>query len=205
MTDRGIADFRERCLRLYRDEPESWNKSDEDLNERARLLPDHFNPVPAAVLIGIVERQSELFLILTQRTETLKKHAGQIAFPGGRIDQGETALAAALREASEEIALDRQFVEPLGFLDGYLTVTGYLIKPVVAFVRPGFSTAAQAGEVADIFEVPLAFFSDRANARVDTREFNGIVRRYFVYPYEQRYIWGATAGMLKSMVDTLYG
>jgi 8-oxo-dGTP pyrophosphatase MutT (NUDIX family) len=204
VVEAQVTDFRLRCQKLYRDEPRDWNRSDDDMNQRARLLAHDTIPIPAAVLVGVVFRTSGPCVLLTQRTETLKKHAGQIAFPGGRIDAGETAVTAALREASEEIALKSNFVEPLGFLDGYLTITGYLVKPVVAIIHEGFSTVAQQDEVADIFEVPLEFLTNSSNLRVDSREFKGVQRHYFVYPYGQRYIWGATAGMLKSMSDRLY-
>jgi 8-oxo-dGTP pyrophosphatase MutT (NUDIX family) len=201
---RTEADLRGRVGRLLAMEPHDWNRSDEDMNQRSRMLPESLVPKPAAVLVPLVTRNSGLSVLLTQRTETLSKHPGQIAFPGGRIDQHETAIDAALREAEEEVALHRSFVEPLGFLDGYLTVTGYLVKPVVALVREGHSIEKQAAEVADVFEVPLDFLMNMENLRVDSREFKGVQRHFYVFPFGERYIWGATAGMLKSLYDRLY-
>jgi 8-oxo-dGTP pyrophosphatase MutT (NUDIX family) len=139
--------------------------------------------------------------LLTQRKATLSKHAGQIAFPGGRIDPGETPLQAALRESEEETGLDRAFVEPLGYLDGYLTVTGYFVVPVVARISIGHQLTPQEAEVDEIFDVPLAFLLDPANCKIDTRDWKGLQRQYYVYPYQQRYIWGATAGMIKNLSD----
>ncbi len=204
MTLHSEADLRNRVARLLTDEPMNWHSSDEDMNAKARLLPDNAKLKPAAVLVPIIDRDGQLTVLLTQRTETLSKHAGQIAFPGGRIDAGETALDAALREAEEEVALERKYVEPLGYLDGYLTVTGYLVKPVVALVHPAHSILPQQEEVADVFEVPFDFLMNQSNMRVDTREFKGLVRRYYVFPYGERYIWGATAGMIKNLHDRLY-
>ncbi len=174
------------------------------MNTRSRLLPENLKPMPAAVLVPIINRASGLSVLLTQRTETLSKHPGQIAFPGGRIDPNETALDAALREAEEEVALHRNFIEPLGFLDGYLTVTGYLVKPVVALVREGHVISKQVDEVADVFEVPLDFLMDMSNLRIDSREFKGIQRHYYAFSFGESYIWGATAGMIKSLHDRIY-
>jgi 8-oxo-dGTP pyrophosphatase MutT (NUDIX family) len=201
---RTELDLRARTGRLLAQEPEDWNRSDDDMNARARMLPENLVPKPAAVLVPIVTRSEGLSVILTQRTATLSKHPGQIAFPGGRIDAGETAVAAALREAEEEVALARAFVEPLGFLDGYLTITGYLVKPVVAIIRDGHTITKHDAEVADVFEVPLDFLMDMQNLRIDSREFKGVQRHYYVFPFGERYIWGATAGMLKSLHDRLY-
>ncbi len=176
--------------------------SDFDLN------PDFRPPVatlrPAAVLVAVVARE-ELTLLLTQRAETLNHHAGQIAFPGGRIDgEGETPVEAALREAEEEIGLAPHLVTPLGFLDTYRTGTGYLIEPLVALVDPGFTLRLQAGEVADAFEVPLAFLMDQANHQMHTKIWQGAERRFYAMPYENRFIWGATAGILKNMHERLF-
>jgi 8-oxo-dGTP pyrophosphatase MutT (NUDIX family) len=181
---------------LRADPPDTWDHSDDDMNSKAQMIPVGIKPKPAAVLVGVMENDGPTVL-LTQRTTTLSKHGGQIAFPGGRLDDGETPLQAALREAEEETGLAARFVKPLGYLDGYLTVTGY----VVAQILPGFSFAPQAAEVDEIFDVPLSFLLDDKNRETQTREWKGVTRRYYVYPYQQRYIWGATAGMIKNLSD----
>ncbi|MDE2445356.1 MAG: CoA pyrophosphatase [Alphaproteobacteria bacterium] len=174
------------------------------MNDRARMIPNGVITKPASVLIGIVNRAAGPTVLLTQRTAHLSSHAGQIAFPGGRRDEGETALQAALREADEETGLKPEFVTPLGYLDGYLTVTHYLVTPVVALVREGFSLQAHAHEVDEIFEVPLNFLMDPANCQTHSREWKGMVRHYYVFPHGERYIWGATAGMIRNLYDRLY-
>ncbi len=205
MNGFSFNEFRERAgARLLAAAPDGWDRSDDDMNARARMIPDGVVTRPAAVLVPIVCRENPTIL-LTQRTAHLTKHAGQIAFPGGRLDDGETALDAALRETEEETGLHRDFVEPVGFLDGYLTVTGYVVTPVVAWVREGFEVKPQATEVDEVFEVPLDFLMNRDNLRIDQREFKGVQRHYYVYPFQNRYIWGATAGMLKNLSDRLYG
>ncbi|MBL8790601.1 MAG: CoA pyrophosphatase [Rhizobiales bacterium] len=190
---------------LLREPPPSWDASDDDMNVKARMIPDGIKPKHAAVLVGLISRGDELNVLLTQRTAHLSKHAGQIAFPGGRLDEGETPLAAALRETFEETGIEPSFVEPLGYLDGYLTVTGYLVNPVVALLKEGYRLAPHDHEVADIFEVPLSFLLTETNRETHTREWQGLTRRYYAYPFGERYIWGATAGMIKNLGDRLYG
>lgn len=159
---------------------------------------------PAAVLIPVVERD-EPMVLLTQRAVHLPDHPGQIAFPGGKIDKNDSSpLAAALREADEEIGLAAAFVEPIGYLDLYLTTLGYRIVPTVARVRPGFSLALNPQEVAETFEVPLAFLMEVANHQRHSREWQGMTRHYYAIPFGERYIWGVTAGILRNLYERIY-
>jgi 8-oxo-dGTP pyrophosphatase MutT (NUDIX family) len=161
---------------------------------------------PAAVLIALVERDHGLSVILTRRSDTLRRHTGQVALPGGRRDPGETPWQTALREAHEEIGLEPRFVSVVGLSTPYRTGTGYLITPVVGFVRPGFTLVANPDEVADIFETPFGFLMDPTNLEEHERELpSGEKRRFYAYTHEDRFIWGATAGMLRALYDRLYG
>jgi 8-oxo-dGTP pyrophosphatase MutT (NUDIX family) len=158
---------------------------------------------PAAVLIPVVDR-AEPTVLLTQRTE-LPSHPGQIAFPGGKIEpQDATPAAAALREADEEVGLKGGLIEPIGYLDLYLTFSGFRILPTVARVSPDYHLALNAGEVADAFEVPLAFLMEPANHQRKTRDWKGIERGYYAMPFGDRYIWGVTAGILRNLYERLY-
>jgi 8-oxo-dGTP pyrophosphatase MutT (NUDIX family) len=158
---------------------------------------------PAAVLIPIVEREVPTVL-LTKRAEHLNEHAGQISFPGGKIDPADaTPMDAALREADEEIGLKRPFIDPIGYLDVYATGFGFRILPTLARVRPGFDLAISPGEVDDAFEVPLAFLMDPVNHKLGSREFRGMQRSFYEMPFEQHYIWGATAGMLRALYERI--
>ncbi|MFL6861900.1 MAG: CoA pyrophosphatase [Allosphingosinicella sp.] len=160
---------------------------------------DVADPTPAAVLVGIVDRPLPT-VILTARPETMRKHPGQISFPGGRIDPADAdAVDAALREAEEEVGLARRFVEVIGTTDRYRTVTGFEVTPVVAVVRTGFALAPQPSEVADVFEAPLHVLLDPARQSVRTAEWRGRERTYYEIIWEGRRIWGATAAMLVNL------
>jgi 8-oxo-dGTP pyrophosphatase MutT (NUDIX family) len=159
---------------------------------------------PAAVLIPVVDR-AEPTVLLTQRSAHLNDHAGQIAFPGGKIDATDASpLAAALREAEEEVGLTREFIDPIGYLDLYGTGFGFRILPTVALIRPGFELRISAAEVDDAFEVPLAFLMDPANHQRHSKEFRGMERWYYAMPFAERYIWGATAGILRVLYERIY-
>jgi 8-oxo-dGTP pyrophosphatase MutT (NUDIX family) len=159
---------------------------------------------PAAVLIPVVERPQP-GVLLTQRTPDLSSHSGQIAFPGGKIDPtDETPLAAALREAKEEIGLDARFVEPIGYLDLYLTFSGFRIVPLLARVDPAYSLTINPAEVSEAFEVPLDFLMHPGNHQRLKRDWKGIERQYYAMPFEQRYIWGVTAGILRNLYERIY-
>jgi 8-oxo-dGTP pyrophosphatase MutT (NUDIX family) len=158
---------------------------------------------PAAVLIPVVDHPQPTVL-LTQRAAHLNDHAGQISFPGGKIDATDaTPLDAALREAEEEIGLSREFVDPIGYLDLYGTGFGFRILPTLARVRPGFTLHVNKAEVEDVFEVPLAFLMDPANHQVHSKEFRGMERSYYAMPFAERYIWGATAGILRVLYERI--
>jgi 8-oxo-dGTP pyrophosphatase MutT (NUDIX family) len=158
---------------------------------------------PAAVLVAVIERD-EPMVLLTQRTAHLKEHSGQIAFPGGKIESDETPRDAALREAEEEIGLTRSAVEPLGFLDLYMTTLGYRIVPLLARVAPPFELVLNKAEVDETFEVPLAFLMEPGNLQRHSREWQGMMRSYYAIPFEKRYIWGVTAGILRNLHERIY-
>lgn len=211
MTDMNIpgidaATFEElarsRLLRVppLLDEPQA--PSDDDLNPGSSRSAAGLRH--AAVLVPIVARQP-LSVLLTARTDHLPSHAGQIAFPGGKVESFDAGpLAAALRETREEIALDQAFIEPVGFLPPYRTGTGYIITPSVALVRPGFKLTPDPKEVASVFEVPFAFLMNEANHQIHSRVFGGVERRFYAMPYEERYIWGATAGIIRTLYRRLF-
>jgi 8-oxo-dGTP pyrophosphatase MutT (NUDIX family) len=174
-------------------------------NDRMLEIVAREQPVrPAAVLIPVVDRP-EPTVLLTQRTEHLSSHAGQIAFPGGKIDATDASpMDAALREADEEVGLRREFVEPIGYLDLYGTAFGFRILPTVAKVKPGFKLTINENEVVDAFEVPLAFLMNPENHQIHMKEFRGIERSYYAMPFAERYIWGATAGILRVLYERIY-
>jgi 8-oxo-dGTP pyrophosphatase MutT (NUDIX family) len=186
-------------------------KAPEDFSPRRVVgdLPPGFLPRqpwrPASVLLPLIIRP-EPTVLLTKRTEQLHDHAGQVSFPGGsRETRDADPVATALRETHEEIGLAPGQVEVAGFLRGYLTISGYAVTPVVGLVRPGFALTLDPLEVAEVFEVPLAFLADPKNREVQTRELGGEQVGFYLYRYQGQTIWGATAAMLVNFLDTLEG
>ncbi|MBN43446.1 MAG: CoA pyrophosphatase [Alphaproteobacteria bacterium] len=179
-------------------------RGDHDLNQMGMRPKPPLTP--AAVLVPLLDHGDQITVLLTERAADLRAHAGQISFPGGRIDPGDASPeAAALREANEEIGLPLASVELVGRLDTYEVRTGFEITPVVGFVDPVFKLIRAPGEVADVFEVPLAFVLDPANHERQSKVLQGKRRYFYVLPFEDRYIWGATAGMLVNLYEVLTG
>ncbi len=179
-------------------------RGDRDLNPDWRDLPAPKKP--AAVLAPIVRRPEGWTMLFTQRAHDTPAHPGQVSFPGGRVQAGDTsALHTALRETEEEIGLARALIEPLGAWDRYDTGTGFSVTPIVGLVEPGFELTLDPREVADVFETPLAFLMNPANHQRREAEWGGQLRRYYAMPYEDRFIWGATAGMIRALWERLYG
>ncbi|MFN4157043.1 MAG: NUDIX hydrolase [Gemmobacter sp.] len=172
--------------------------SDFDLNPGVQLPPDRVLR-PAAVLVAVRDGR----VILTKRSSALKHHPGQIAFPGGKLEPGETHEEAALREATEEIGLPRGLVQVLGHLPPHETVTGFSVLPVLAHVSGDFDWRPQPGEVDEVFTVPLAHVADPAQYRIERRRWRGQWRRYYAVPHGSYYIWGATARILRGLADRL--
>jgi 8-oxo-dGTP pyrophosphatase MutT (NUDIX family) len=176
-------------------------RGDLDLNPESWIKAGVKPTKPAAVLVPVIDR-AEPTVLLTQRTPDLTTHAGQIAFPGGRIEADDAnPVAAALREAREETGLASMLVEPIGYLDLYLTFSGFRILPTVARVKPDFTLTLNPSEVTETFEVPLRFLMTPDNHRRKTRDWNGIPRDYYEIPFENRYIWGITAGILRNLYE----
>lgn len=175
-----------------------------NLAEIADLLDDLREPAKAAVLVAIVAYERTPTLLLTRRNDALRNHGGQISFPGGRVEpQDASIVAAALRESHEEIGLEPESVEVLGYLDPLTTITGFDVVPVVALVAPGVALAPDPNEVAALFDVPLAFVLDPANHELRSREFMGRVRRYHAITCDGHEIWGATAAMIVNLSQRL--
>ena len=174
-------------------------------NDRMLEIVAQEQPVrPAAVLIPVIDHP-EPTVLLTQRSPHLSSHAGQISFPGGKIDATDASPKdAALREAFEEVGLGREFIQPIGYLDLYGTAFGFRILPTLARVKPGFTLNINEGEVVDAFEVPLAFLMNPENHQIHNKEFRGMERSYYAMPYAERYIWGATAGILRVLYERIY-
>ncbi len=193
-----VRRVRERSIRLASGLPVATAPIGSDFS-LSGIVPIPETWKPASVLVPLVNRVEGVTVLLTQRTADMPSHAGQIAFPGGRREAGEDAIATALRETEEEVGIARRFVEVAGVVDLYRTGTGFEITPVVGIVTPGFTVVAQVREVADVFEVPLEHFLNEVNHQISSREYQGRQRRYYAMPYGERYIWGATAGMLKNL------
>ena len=196
----GVGSLRDRLLHEPPLLPLKPKRGDYDLNPQNRPAGPHAL-MPAAVLVPLILRD-EPTVLLTQRTDTLSRHAGQVSFPGGRQEPRDISLVeTALRETQEETGIEPAFVTVAGFLDAYETGTGYAILPVVGFLSEGYALSPQAAEVAAIFEVPLGFLLDPANRVKQTREFQGTLRTFYSFTYDDRYIWGATAAMLINFAE----
>lgn len=181
-------------------------RSDYDLTPGSRPDAESGPLKSAAVLIGLVEREAGITVLLTRRSDSLRSHRGQVALPGGRQDPGERPWETALREAHEEVGLEPHFVDLVGLSTPYQTGSGYLITPAVGFVRPGFTLQPNPDEVADIFETPFGFLMDPGNYEEREGQMpSGEKRRYYAATHDDRYIWGATAGILRALYERLYG
>ncbi len=203
----SASDLRARMERIGAGEDETKRYGDHLLNPDLVQLAEHAKAREAAVLVPVVDHGQERHagVILTTRAAHLRKHSGQIAFPGGSVDPGDgSPEAAALREAEEEVALDRRFVEPVGRLPRYFTTTGFRITPVVAIVSPGYVLRPNPAEVTDAFEVPLGFLMTEANHRRESRVWNDVLRHYYTMPFGERFIWGVTAGIIRTLYERFY-
>ena len=205
----SLATLRQRLID-HLEPAETWTpdrvpaRSDFDLNPGADRPARTLRP--AAVLIPVIAGPEGARVLMTRRADSLASHTGQIAFPGGRLEPGETAVEAALREAFEEVALDPALVEVLGVGDAYETGTGFLVTPVVGWLTETPATQAALDEVAEVFEVPWNFLMDPANHRRDSYDREGQPRRwYWAITHEERYIWGVTAGIVRALRTRLYG
>ena len=212
LADTATPTFRALAAERLRSEPPGWLEVPSNPRGDHTLDPEPVLPFvaggpprAAAVLVPVVLHEDEPAILFTERSTGLREHSGQIAFPGGKIDAGETAEDAALREAEEEIGLEARFVEVIGRGPDYLTGSGFHIAPVLALVTPGFTLRLNPREVSDAFEVPLAFLMDPANHRKGSRLWKGATRTFIEMPYRERYIWGVTAGILHVLYERLYG
>ncbi len=193
--------FRQRLLDVPDIASLSATTGDHDMNPAVKAALKKNRPLsPAAVLVPIVNHENGPTVILTERTHHLRTHARQVSFPGGKVEKQDTGpIDTALRETEEEIGLYRACIEIVGALDVYETGTGFSITPIVGIVTPGFELSIDEYEVADVFEVPLDFIMDPKNHRRESRKWQGVLRHYYVMPYDDHRIWGATAGMLVNL------
>jgi 8-oxo-dGTP pyrophosphatase MutT (NUDIX family) len=200
MTADPFSQFR---ARLLQQPPDVTEHDDYDMDPAHR--PANFGAVKAAVLLAVIQRE-EPTLLFTRRTDTLARHSGQVSFPGGRCEAGDlTPVQTALRETFEETGIAPSFITVAGYLDRYLTGTGFDIQPVVGLLAEGFALAPDPREVAEVFEVPLAFLCDPANRRRESREIAGRQRRFYAFTYKEHEIWGATAAILVNLAERLSG
>jgi 8-oxo-dGTP pyrophosphatase MutT (NUDIX family) len=203
----SAAEFRRRALNQSGNPVETaWREHGDHLLNPERMLDVEGMALrDAAVLIPVIDQGDDARVIFTLRTATLRKHSGQIAFPGGAIDPEDASPeAAAIREAEEEIGLAGLFVEPVARLPVYLAATGFRITPVLAVVRPGFELTPSPTEVEDVFDVPLSFLMDPANHMRDSMQWKGSERHFYRVSYDQRMIWGITAGIVRTLYERLY-
>lgn len=205
IADKNFAMLR---TRLLADAPEFKvhpARSDYDFNPEFRRPPGELKLTPAAVLMPIVAKPVPTVLF-TQRTSTLSRHAGQVSFPGGRVEADDpSALQTALRETHEETGITSDFVTVAGFMEGYETGTGFAILPVVGVLKEGFTLLPNPAEVQEIFEVPLAFLLDPKNRERQSREWQGHKREFYAFNYRSHYIWGATAAILVNFAERFAG
>jgi 8-oxo-dGTP pyrophosphatase MutT (NUDIX family) len=188
---------------------DAGRRLDTDGNAHENLRLEHLMPADswkmASVLVPVVAREPEVTVLLTVRTSHLNAHSGQIAFPGGKVEEGDaTPVETALREAEEEVGIPRAQVTPISLLDLHNTGTGFRIIPVIALVDPAIEPVPHPGEVAEIFEVPLSFLMQKENQKLQLRDWRGLKVLFYAIQYEQRYIWGATAAILHNLYKRLY-
>lgn len=200
----SAADFRERAA-LQNGPYDGVDYGDHRLNPSLKPLFAHDKLRDAAVLIPVVDHGDEATVLLTKRAEQLRSHSGQVAFPGGRIDDIDASPEeAALRETQEEIGLGRDFIDIVGRMPDYVSGSGYRIAPVLSIVRPGFRLTLNPAEVDDAFEVPLSFLMNTANHTRESRIWQDHERFFYTMPYGERYIWGVTAGIIRTLYERLY-
>ena len=178
------------------------DSGDHLLNPTLGRADSHKNLKDAAVLIPLLERDGEVMVMLTHRTNNLPTHAGQVAFPGGKVDEHDKdEIATAIRECEEEIGIQGKYLTPFAVLPPYLAFSGFRIYPVIATVKPGFNIEINEEEVSSVFEVPLSFLMTAENHQTKSQNFNGNERHYYVMPYKEHYIWGVTAGIIRSLYE----